>query len=470
MASPHGVLRPWEGRVGPTTVGTMTPTRIPMTADDAVWLRLDRPENVMSVVSVLWTAAPVDRADLRAVLVERMLERHPVFRCRPVLRAWPLRSEWEQDPHFDLAHHLDCSGPSCTEAGLQALVGGLRSEGFDRRHPPWRVRMVPYGDGSAVVLQVHHSVADGIRLTQLMVDLLDPAEPDEDLTPAGTHLADTTWSVHDLLDPRRALQASVDLTRTALRTASCVATLLSWTNPHTAWTGRAGTAKYAAWGAPIPLAALAELARRHDATVNEVLLAILGGAVGRVLDRRGGSPDDLAWMVPVNLDPFDPALPTRLGNRFSLVLAVLPLHGDLAERVGVVHERVSRIRASWEARLTAGTQRVVGTAPALIGDPIARFFADKAIGVLTNVPGPPCPMDLRGTRVLGSVGWAPCSGDQAVTACVFSYARQVFVGFGTDGRLVGDADVLVHAFTAEAARAAGMPASGSTPDVERSGR
>ena len=425
-----------------------------MTADDAVWLRLDRPENVMSVVSVLWTATPVDASDLRHVLRDRMLDRHPVFRCRPVVRAWPFPSEWVPEEHFDIDRHVTCDGPSCTTAGLQALVGGLRSETFARAHPPWRVRMVPYGDGSAVVLQVHHSITDGIRLTQLMVDLLDPAEPGDHLTPAGTHMADST-SVRDLLDPQRALEASAELTRTAFRTVTSVATLMTWSNPHTAWTGRAGVAKHAGWGPPVSLAALADLGARHHATVNEVLLALLGGAVGRVLDRRGGSPDDLAWMGPFNLEPFDPALPTRLGNRFSLVLAVLPLHGDLAERISIVHDRITRIRGSWEAWLTAGTQRLIGAVPPAAGEPISRFFADKAVGVLTNVPGPPAPMDLCGARVLGSVGWAPCSADQAVTACVFSYAGDVFTGFGTDGRLVGSADALVHAFAAETSAALG---------------
>jgi WS/DGAT/MGAT family acyltransferase len=432
-------------------------TRIPMSTDDAVWLRLDRPENVLAVVSVLWTATPVDPTALRSLVVERMLDRHPVFGARPVLRPWPQSSEWEPDPDFDLDRHLAVGAAPCSAAELHQLVGGLRAAGFDRRHPLWRVRMVPHGPGSAVVLQVHHSLADGIRLTRLMVDLLDPLEADADLTPPGTHLVDGV-TPGNVLDPRRLLQTLRAFPGTWVRTLGALGTLLTWSNDRTAWSGRVGATKHAAWGEPLPLARLSEFAHRQGATVNELLMAIIGGAVRRVLDRRGGSPQDLAWMVPVNLSPYDPDHAPRLGNQFSLVLAVLPLHGDLPQRLAAVHARSGLIRGSWEPWLTAATQRFVGAAPAVVGEPVARFFADKAVGVLTNVPGPPAPMALAGAEVLGSVGWAPCSGDQAVTVCVFSYAGKVFTGFGTDGRLVGDADVLVRAFAAEAADAMSVPA------------
>ncbi|MFR9802394.1 WS/DGAT domain-containing protein [Pseudonocardia sp. RS010] len=433
---------------------------IPMPADDRVWLRLDRPENVLSVVSATWTATPVDPGRLRALITGRMLRRYPVLRCRPVLPPWPLPAVWEEDPHFDLDRHLHVDRRAdAAEHDLQRFVGDLRSAEFDRRHPLWRVHLLPHGSGSAVVLQVHHSITDGIRLTRLMVELLDPAHPGDAaaLTPPATHMSGAP-SPAALLDPRRAVGAAGELARTALHSVGSLVKLLAWSNPCTAWTGSPGPAKHAAWGDPVPLAALADLAHRHGATVNDVLLALVGGAVRRVLDARGGAPADLAWMVPVNLEPYDPAPPAALGNHFSLVLAVLPTYGPFAARLAEVHARNDRIRHSWEPWLTAATQRLVGSTPAAVGVPVARFFADKAVGVLTTVPGPPVPMTLAGAPVTGSVGWAPCSGDQGLTVCMFSYAGQVFTGFGTDGRLVGDAGRLVRAFGAEVAEALGTSA------------
>lgn len=69
--------------------------------------------------------------------------------------------------------------------------------------------------------------------------------------------------------------------------------------------------------------------------------------------------------------------------------------------------------------------------------------------MLTNVPGPRQPMTLAGTEVDGVLGWAPCSGNQPLTICMFSYNGSVAVGFGTDAHLVPDGDRLGEHFADE---------------------
>jgi hypothetical protein len=71
------------------------------------------------------------------------------------------------------------------------------------------------------------------------------------------------------------------------------------------------------------------------------------------------------------------------------------------------------------------------------------------VGVLTNVPGPRGPIAFAGTTVAGVLGWAPCSGDQVMTICIFSYNGRVSVGFGTDAELIADADRLGEEFYRE---------------------
>jgi len=119
-----------------------------------------------------------------------------------------------------------------------------------------------------------------------------------------------------------------------------------------------------------------------------------------------------------------------------------------------VHRRVARIRDSFEPGLTFGGQYAIARSPAPAGLPLSRFFAGKAVGVLTNVPGPRARMTLAGAEVDGIVGWAPCSGRQAITICIFSYADQVRFGFGTDRKLIPDPEALVDALAAEFAEAA----------------
>lgn len=98
-------------------------------------------------------------------------------------------------------------------------------------------------------------------------------------------------------------------------------------------------------------------------------------------------------------------------------------------------------------------QYAVARSPAVLGRPVSRFFAGKAVGVLTNVPGPRVRMTLAGAEVAGIVGWAPCSGCQAITICIFSYAGEVRFGFGTDRELIPDPELLVDALAKEFAEA-----------------
>jgi hypothetical protein len=246
-----------------------------------------------------------------------------------------------------------------------------------------------------------------------------------------------------------------------LHTLGSLVKIALWSNPDTVLDGRPGPAKSAAWTEPVPLASLSRIAKATGTTVNDVCTTLVAGAVSRYLDdapggRRGMRPgdDDLAWMVPVNLEAADREPPPELGNHFALVLAVLP-HGPAGfrDRLLEVHRRMTRIRRSWEPALTYGLAWGIARSPSALGTAASRYMADKAVGVLTNVPGPRTPMLLAGARVEGAVAWAPCSGRQSVTACIFSYAGAVTFGFGTDDAVVPDPDRLVAGLTAELAAA-----------------
>jgi diacylglycerol O-acyltransferase / wax synthase len=479
----------------------------PMTAQDRLWLVLDRPDNLLTITAVLWTETPVDADRFRSVVRERLVDRYPVFRRCAVEHGAVLRSgAWVDDRSFDLDRHVvvrPMPGNGTQEA-LQDYVASLRGEPLDPRHPLWSVHLLQgYRRGSAVVQRYHHAMADGIRLTQVALGILDPLDAAGPATaPArtgaprheGEHLTtraaglvrrlgagvalDVVDAVTGLLPERVRPNHLADLAEDAgtamLHTAGSVVKILAWSNPDTALSGEPGVAKTAAWGEPVPLDALAGIGHATGTTVNDVCLTLVAGAVARYLAERranagGGALDapvaDLAWMMPVNLEPLDADLPTELGNHFALVLAVLP-HGitGFLERLAEVHRRMVLIRDSWEARLVWAAQMGIAVSPAPLASALSAFLAAKAVGVLTNVPGPRRPMALAGAPVEGMVGWAPTSGKQAVTVCIFSYAGRVSVGFGTDRAVVPDPDRLVAAFDAEVA---GLPVDAADKMVRR---
>ena len=148
-----------------------------MGIQDALWLEMDRPTNVMVADVAVWTAEPLNFGRLQAALIERLVGRYPVFRSRAVPDAdggWC----WEPDPDFDIANHLsaatlsDPDDPRC----MHALVAAHRTEALDRDLPLWRVIWVKrYRGGSAMILRSHHALADGMRMVQLAMSLFDAA-------------------------------------------------------------------------------------------------------------------------------------------------------------------------------------------------------------------------------------------------------------------------------------------------------
>ena len=223
---------------------------------------------------------------------------------------------------------------------------------------------------------------------------------------------------------------------------------------------------------PLSLTTVKTIGKATGATVNDVLLAAVAGALREYLLRRDSLVAEVNWMVPVNLKPIAENLPEDLGNYFALVFLPMPLEtADPAERLAQMHQRMNRIKRSDEAVLTFGLQRVVSQSPGQIAFALTNFFANKAVGVLTNVPGPRAEMTFAGAPVRQVVGFAPCSGDQPMTATIFSYNDEVTVGFASDADLVPDPlelaelvvdQVAVLAEVTDQATMGGSPADGST--------
>ena len=222
---------------------------------------------------------------------------------------------------------------------------------------------------------------------------------------------------------------------------------------RTVWTGKPGTRKAVAWSTPLPLGPVKEAAHRRGVTLNDVIVAALAGALQHYLAGRGDHVDEVLWMVPVNLAPFSAELPEQLGNHFALVMLDMPLNGSSPElRIASIHQRMERIKNSDEPLLTFGLQRAISLSPARMATLLTDFFANKAVGVLTNVPGPVGRLNLDGTGVRQVIGFAPCSGDQPLTATIFTYAGSVTVGFASDADLVPDPQTLVAEVCAELER------------------
>src|SRR6476469_767770 len=155
-----------------------------MGSADVLWLTLDRPTNLMVIVSVVMLESVPDWDRVLELLRARILEPYPVFSQRPrrPLHALGLY-RWEDDPDFDLARHvvrttLSHKGTAAeADAELQAYIEEQLPRPFDRTHPLWEVHLVDgHGAGAALVFRIHHALADGIALTRVLLGLTEDAD------------------------------------------------------------------------------------------------------------------------------------------------------------------------------------------------------------------------------------------------------------------------------------------------------
>lgn len=210
-----------------------------------------------------------------------------------------------------------------------------------------------------------------------------------------------------------------------------------------------------AWSAPVSLATVKRAGRSLDATINDVLVAAVAGAVGAHVRERGEPVDEMHALVPFNLRPVDEPLPRELGNRFGLLLLGLPVGiTDPLQRVRAVQASMSAIKRSHEGAIAYGILSAIGRTPQPIERLLVDFFSAKDTMVLTNVPGPRTAVTLAGTPVRGVLVWAPCSGSVGMSVSLFSYAGKITVGFLVDDALVEDPQPLADGFRRELLRIA----------------
>lgn len=439
---------------------------------DAAWLHMDEPTNMAVISGVIMFDAPLDFNVLKELIRTRLLR---VRRFRQRVRE-PLFGvgipSWEDDPHFDLDAHLHriaLPAPHDQQT-LHELVGDLMSMPLDFTKPLWQYHLVEnYDGGCALICRLHHSMADGLALVQVLLSLADGAAlPQQEhaltvadngngarkrgsmfnhafqLARSGTkYVRETVTSREKLLD-------------TALLGASGSMALgkLLFIGPdtHSMFKGKCGVMKRVAWTQGLPLADVKFVARALGATINDILISAVTGALRRYLEARGKDTQDmnLRAIVPVNLRaPGDLDLDS-LGNRFGLVFLSLPVGvEDPLLRMAVLKDRMDDIKRSPEAIVAYGILGAIGATPVAVERVINTIFGMKATAVMTNVPGPREPIYLAGNRIRTLMFWVPTPAHLGLGVSIISYAGQVNVGINTDARLIPDPEEITREFVDE---------------------
>ena len=427
---------------------------------DSAWLRMEEPTNLMTITGLIISDQKFEYRRLKSEIEDRLLS-FDRFRQRVVESRFPfVKPRWEEDQHFALgAHFRRLALPHPADQGtLQEMVSELMSTPLDYSKPLWQFHLIEnYASGSAMVARIHHCIADGIALVKVMFRLFDESadgtpHPGQGSSLPGTSAAHRRRSLADegmeaVLSPARAL----DLARNGASAIGELGKLLALSSdPHSVFKGKLGVTKRVAWSDPIPLAEVKGTAKRLSATINDLLLTAVSGALRAYMLQRGNVEPGLAVraVVPVNLRP--PSDEIEFGNRFGLVFLALPVGlASASERLAALKAEMDAIKASPQAMVAFGVLNALGMASPEIESIGVGIFARKATAVMTNVPGPQKLLYLAGAPIRELMFWVPQSGRLGLGVSILSYNGHVRLGVAVDAGLVPDPGMIVTYFHQE---------------------
>ncbi len=439
-----------------------------LTAADAVFLRIETPHEPQHVGSLsVIEGTPLRDADGRVRFdelkqhVERRLHRVPRMRQRvmevPYNQARPV---WVDDDHFDIGHHVRLTAlprPGDDDQ-LATLMSRLQALPLDRSRPLWELWFVDglADDHVGLVIKVHHALGDGmanVDLAMALVDLEADPPPDKEApvwrprpAPSPNELLMASLQ-EQAVRPTRLAQAAVDTLRNprpvidaATNVGRTVANFLA-KPPPAPWNVPVG--QHRRWvNASAPMKGVRTVRKRHGVTINDVVLAACSGALRTFLLEHGDADIEhraIKAMVPVSLRGKEEHGET-LGNLVSLIIVDLPVdEPDPVERLRRIHAMTSELKGSG---LVDGAHRILDIADAItpLAGPLTRYVS-RTIPmnlVITNIPGPPIPLYLRGAKFLRVFPYVEVIDNEGLTIAVVSYEDQLHFGITADRDVMPD--------------------------------
>ena len=391
-----------------------------LSGQDASFLYFETPSTHMHIASVALydqSTAPNQRVRFRD-LADNVRKRLHLAKClRRRLVEVPMQADhpyWLEDRNFDLEYHIHhiALPPPGDWAQLCKQTARLHSFPLDRAHPLWELTVISglkdideAPDGAfAVFLKVHHAAIDGASgaaLTEVIHD--------ESPAPARLPLPDEPWAGepaptapelmarafgNNLVQPFRfaeVLSRTAPAMRRAAASLSGASLGARVSVPRTRFNGPV-TAHRVFDGCSYPLAAMRTVKRSvPGATINDLVLAIIGGALRKYLQAKNELPDEpLLAMAPINVRTA--AESGAEGNRVAAMIAMLGAHiADPLERLAAVRDSTAESKVLTDAigaRLMTDYSRFI---PAQ-----ARFAGGPAVHQLRHGRLRPAAVQLRG--------------------------------------------------------------------------
>jgi WS/DGAT/MGAT family acyltransferase len=370
---------------------------------------------------------------------------------------------WFVDKDFDVHRHIErvrlTGAESRDEGGFMAgatrLAGELMERPLERGLPPWQMYVIGGADGGpfAVLVKLHHALADGMRAVAIGAGIFDEiAAAGRPRAGASARRARTVPPRSWMPGPRQVAGLArgriEDLGRAFGVGASMVrASRLDPRGAPALTASSSGTRRLAT--ADLDLEAVRRIRRAAGGTTNDVLLAVVAGALRRWMRERGEPlpGEDPRALVPVSRRR--PGQPAASGNKLSAYLLGLPVgEPDPWRRLALVRTAMDRNKAAGPFRGAGAVAVLADQLPLLahrFGAPIAGNAARLLFDILvTSVPLPRSALSLGGCPLRAVYPMAPLARGQSLAVALSTYGGRVRVGLVADGKALPDLDRLAR--------------------------
>jgi WS/DGAT/MGAT family acyltransferase len=469
-----------------------------LTTQDAGFLYFDRPNQPMHGLSIAEYEGDLSLEDVTEAMSER-LHLLPRYRQKVVFPPFMVsHPTWEDDPDFDIRNHvveetLPAPGDdrALAEAAAKYLVPLM-----DRSRPLWKMVVVRgLADGNTGLFSIaHHAMIDGVSGVDLLLtthDLTPNAAPPE--PPASP------WQPAPMLDPLTLLEDAVrdelveqaqrwtDQTFQQFRPAEAAARTQQITNalmasmpqmlqpaPRTRFNGTVSARRALAWS-HLSFPEVRAVRSVLGGTVNDVVLGVIAGAIGRFLGRHGDRTEgmELRAMVPVSMRSAEGR--GALGNQVSAMMAPLYVGiADPVERLRAERQAMERLKEQGQAAAFYAMTEQGNQVPAWLAAFAGQFEAPPNTmynTVSSNMPGPQVALYMKGHKLLRNIGFGMLSSNIGLFNAILSYNQVLTIGVTVDPTQVPDpwvyAECLTESFDElrDAAERVAAESGGPSPSV-----